>query len=80
MKTRKLRRPHGRWIYYILYEDILWPCPVKWEWESTYEAWLPFYYSPTLEFIAGDPAKAVKVNTPKERSQVRKQVRPEWDQ
>ena len=25
---------------------MLWPCPVKWEWESGYNAWLPFYYSP----------------------------------
>lgn len=61
MKTLKPRRPHGRWIYYVLHEDILWPCPVKWEWEDSFEAWLPFYYSPTLEFVAGDPAKAVKV-------------------
>jgi hypothetical protein len=46
MKMRKPRRPPGRWIYYILHEDMLWPCPVKWEWESGYNAWLPFYYSP----------------------------------
>ncbi|ERK16028.1 hypothetical protein L580_0541 [Serratia fonticola AU-P3(3)] len=25
---------------------------------------MPFYYSPTLEFVAGDPAKAVKVTKP----------------
>jgi len=61
MPTPKPRRPHGRWTYYILYEDILWPCPVKWEWESSYGGWLPFYYSPTLEFVAGDPHKAIKV-------------------
>ncbi|KEY59104.1 hypothetical protein [Serratia sp. DD3] len=61
MKSLKPRRPQGRWIYYILYEDILWPCPVKWEWENNFGMWLPFYYSPTLEFVAGDPAKAVKV-------------------
>ena len=36
MKTRKPRRPNGRWIYYILHDGILWPCPVRWEWESGY--------------------------------------------
>ncbi len=41
---------------------MLWPCPVKWEWESGYNAWLPFYYSPTLEFVAGNPARATKVS------------------
>ncbi|MFI8416089.1 hypothetical protein ACQKDS_06440 [Serratia sp. NPDC078593] len=62
MKTHKPRRPAGRWVYYILYDDILWPCPVKWEWESGCHAWLPFYYSPTLEFVAGDPSRAVKIS------------------
>jgi hypothetical protein len=61
MKTPKPRRPHGRWTYYILHEDILWPCPVRWEWESGYGGWLPFYYSPTFEFVAGDPDKALKI-------------------
>ncbi|WAT01330.1 hypothetical protein [Rouxiella chamberiensis] len=61
MSASKPRRPHGRWTYYILYEDILWPCPVRWEWETGYGGWLPFYYSPTLEFVAGDPNKATKV-------------------
>jgi hypothetical protein len=63
MKMRKPRRPPGRWIYYILHEDMLWPCPVKWEWESGYNARLPFYYSPTLEFVAGNPACATKVSS-----------------
>ncbi len=63
MKMHKPRRPPGRWIYYILHEDMLWPCPVKWEWESGYNAWLPFYYSPTLEFVAGNPARATKVSS-----------------
>ena len=42
---------------------MLWPCPVKWEWESGYNSWLPFYYSPTLEFVAGNPARATKVSS-----------------
>ncbi|MDU3076842.1 MAG: hypothetical protein E7B29_11150, partial [Mixta calida] len=50
-----------RWIYYILHDGILWPCPVRWEWESGYGGWLPFYFSPTLEFVVGDPAKAWRV-------------------
>ncbi|MFD1801503.1 hypothetical protein ACFSFZ_04720 [Mixta tenebrionis] len=61
MKIRKPRRPNGRWIYYILHDGILWPCPVRWEWESGYGGWLPFYFSPTLEFVVGDPAKAWRV-------------------
>lgn len=61
MKNRKPRRPSGRWIYYILEDGILWPCPVRWEWESGYGGWLPFYFSPSLEFVAGDPAKAWRV-------------------
>jgi hypothetical protein len=65
VRTAKPRRPHGRWVYYILHEDILWPCPVKWEWESSFHAWLPFYYSPTLEFVAGNPAKATKITKTK---------------
>ncbi|KFC84738.1 hypothetical protein GEAM_0612 [Ewingella americana ATCC 33852] len=39
----------------------MWPCPVRWEWESGYGGWLPFYYSPTFEFVAGDPDKALKI-------------------
>jgi len=50
-----------------MYEDILWPCPVRWEWENGYGGWLPFYYSPTLEFVAGDPDKATKVAGQKAR-------------
>lgn len=71
MNTPKPRRPHGRWTYYIMYEDILWPCPVRWEWENGYGGWLPFYYSPTLEFVAGDPLKATKVTGTKTRAQVK---------
>ena len=51
-----------------MYEDILWPCPVRWEWENGYGGWLPFYYSPTLEFVAGDPDKATKVAGNKART------------
>jgi len=61
MKTPRPRRPNGRWIYYILYDGILWPCPVRWEWEHGYGGWLPFYYSPTFEFVAGDPGKAHRI-------------------
>lgn len=68
MNNRKPRRPHGRWTYYIMHEDILWPCPVRWEWENGYGGWLPFYYSPTLEFVAGDPEKATKVAGSKARA------------
>ncbi|AVF37312.1 hypothetical protein BV494_00305 [Rahnella sikkimica] len=50
-----------------MHEDILWPCPVRWEWENGYGGWLPFYYSPTLEFVAGDPDKATKMAGPKAR-------------
>lgn len=62
MKTpSRPRRPSGRWVYYILQDEILWPCPVRWEWVSSYGGWLPFYYSPTFEFIAGDPQKAYRI-------------------
>ncbi|NIF23462.1 MULTISPECIES: hypothetical protein [Pantoea] len=61
MKKTRPRRPNGRWVYYIMYEDILWPCPVRWEWESGYGGWLPFYYSPTFEFLVGDPEKAQRI-------------------
>ncbi|PKE31979.1 hypothetical protein CWS43_08050 [Rahnella sp. AA] len=57
-----------------MHEDILWPCPVRWEWENGYGGWLPFYYSPTLEFVAGDPHKATKVAGQKARP-VRKQLK-----
>ncbi|PPS58059.1 hypothetical protein CRX72_10265 [Pantoea sp. BRM17] len=59
MKKSRPRRPAGRWVYYILYDGILWPCPVRWEWENGFDGWLPFYYSPTFEFVAGDPRKAL---------------------
>lgn len=58
--TRRPRRPTGHWIYYSLEEGLLWPCPVHWEWESSYGGWLPFYCSPTLDYIAADPSKVVK--------------------
>jgi len=58
--VRRPRRPAGHWVYYLLEEGLLWPCPVHWEWESGYGGWLPFYYSPTLEYIAADPSKVVK--------------------
>ncbi|MBT0728054.1 hypothetical protein [Rosenbergiella australiborealis] len=58
--VRRPRRPIGHWVYYSLEEGLLWPCPVHWEWESSYGGWLPFYCSPTLEYIAADPKKVVK--------------------
>jgi len=61
MKTSRPRRPNGRWVYYILYDGILWPCPVRWEWESGFGGWLPFYYTPTFEFVVGDPRKAYRI-------------------
>jgi len=61
MKTSRPRRPGGRWVYYLLYDGILWPCPVRWEWESSYGGWLPFYYTPTFEFVVGDPRKAYRI-------------------
>ncbi|MFF6009780.1 hypothetical protein [Rahnella sp. R3(2024)] len=79
MKTPKPRRPHGRWTYYIMYEDILWPCPVRWEWENGYGGWLPFYYSPTLEFVAGDPLKATKVPASKTRAAVKTLKTPQYE-
>ncbi|MBT0724799.1 hypothetical protein HH682_10205 [Rosenbergiella sp. S61] len=57
---RRPRRPTGHWVYYSLEEGLLWPCPVHWEWESSYGGWLPFYCSPTLDYIAADPTKVVK--------------------
>ncbi|MGC6389580.1 hypothetical protein ACMV8I_18240 [Ewingella sp. S1.OA.A_B6] len=65
MSTDKPRRPHGRWTYFIMHEDILWPCPVHWEWEDSYGGWLPYYLSPTFEFVAGDPLLASKVSKDK---------------
>ncbi|GAA0481613.1 MULTISPECIES: hypothetical protein [Tatumella] len=66
MKTKKSRprKPSGRWVYYLLYQEILWPCPVRWEWESGFGGWLPFYYAPTFEFIAADPARVTRVRRP----------------
>lgn len=61
-------KPRGRWVYYILADNILWPCPVHWEWLSEFACWVPFYLSPSLEFIAGDPARAVRVNEKLKRS------------
>ncbi len=61
MKKSRPRRPAGRWVYYILYDGILWPCPVRWELENGFDGWLPFYYSPTFEFVAGDPRKAYRI-------------------
>ncbi|WP_029686409.1 hypothetical protein [Tatumella saanichensis] len=58
---RRPRKPSGRWVYYLLYDDILWPCPVRWEWETGYGGWLPFYYAPTFEFIAADPTAVTRV-------------------
>ncbi|WP_241649419.1 hypothetical protein [Rosenbergiella collisarenosi] len=58
--VRRPRRPVGSWVYYSLEGGLLWPCPVHWEWESRYGGWLPFYCSPTLEYIAADPLKVVK--------------------
>lgn len=60
-KNKRPRKPGGRWIYYLLYQDIIWPCPVRWEWEAGYGGWLPFYYAPTLEFIAADPGRVIRV-------------------
>ncbi|GAB2935307.1 hypothetical protein GCM10011328_01060 [Hafnia psychrotolerans] len=48
-----------------MHEDILWPCPVHWEWEDSYGGWIPYYLSPTLEFVAGDPLLASKVSRDK---------------
>ena len=60
-KNKRPRKPGGRWIYYLLYQDIIWPCPVRWEWEAGYGGWLPYYYAPTLEFVAADPRRVTKV-------------------
>jgi len=62
-----------------MYEDILWPCPVRWEWENGYGGWLPFYYSPTLEFVAGDPLKATKVPGSKTRAIAKTSRIPQYD-
>ena len=75
MKTPRPRRPTGRWVYYLLYDGILWPCPVRWEWESGYGGWLPFYYSPTFEFVAGDPGKAYRIARSDVRAKRRDQER-----
>lgn len=66
--THRPRKPSGRWIFYLLYEGILWPCPVHWEWERSFDGWLPFYFSPTLEFVAADPSKVVKVSLAKSKA------------
>jgi len=58
--SRRPRRPTGQWVYYSLEDGLLWPCPVHWEWESSYGGWLPFYCSPTLDYIAADPSKVTK--------------------
>ncbi|WP_241592161.1 hypothetical protein [Rosenbergiella epipactidis] len=58
--ARRPRRPTGHWVYYLLEEGLLWPCPVHWEWENSYGGWLPFYCSPTLDYISADPSKVVK--------------------
>lgn len=58
---RRPRKPPGRWVYYLLQEGIVWPCPVHWEWEASYFGWLPFYFAPSFEYIAADPTKVTKV-------------------
>lgn len=68
-KLARLAKPRGRWVYYILADNILWPCPVHWEWLSEFGCWVPFYLAPSLEFIAGDPARAIRVNSKLQGSQ-----------
>ncbi len=63
-KKSRPRKPAGRWVYYLLYQDIIWPCPVRWEWESGFGGWLPFYYAPTFEFIAADPSRVTRMTSP----------------
>ena len=62
-KPSRPRKPSGRWVYYLLYQDIIWPCPVRWEWESGFGGWIPFYYSPTFEFIAADPSRVTRIHS-----------------
>lgn len=62
LKPVRPRKPTGCWVYYLLYNDIIWPCPVHWEWISDFGCWVPFYYAPSMEFIAGEPTKAVRVS------------------
>lgn len=61
-KKNRPRRPTGRWIYYLFEQNMLWPCPVHWEWDRSYGGWLPFFYSPSMEFIAGDPNLTQRVD------------------
>ena len=62
MKTPRPRRPTGRWVYYILYDGIIWPCPVRWEWESGF----------------GDPGKAYRIARSDVRAKRREQEEREY--
>lgn len=74
-KERRPRKPAGRWVYFLLYQDIIWPCPVRWEWEPGYGDWLPFYYAPTFEFIAADPSRVTRVKAPRRNQRVAVELR-----